>query len=409
MIVDSKQQFLSAAEVCEALGISASTLYSYVSRGLIRSEKGKDPKKRVKRYRREDVEHLLERKTLRNDPGKASKNMLAWGMPIMESQLTLIENGRLYYKGRDVEELARTCSFEEVAAFLWLGQLTSRLRPPDSGLSEKLERLRRESQQLSYISRYQILLAAASQLDAMAFDLSPSGVTRTAVNILSLATLACADEHTSSPELGIAERLQEQWSLTDPSLLRLIDTALILLAEHELNVTTFAARCAASTRANPYEVVQAGLASLNSQQYLGILNKIDALLKEVGREGALEHVLHARLKRGDDLSGFGHRLYPSGDPRAKILMELMIRTAPEHPTCRLAAQCLSVGSEVFERPPETRLAIVLLNRFLGLPQDNAIMFFAIARTVGWLAHGLEQYEQGREIRPRATYTGTLPS
>src|SRR5262245_52724336 len=116
----AKDQYLTAREATAQLGVSAATLYAYVSRGLIRSEPT-DGKKRVRRYHREDIQRLKERKELRRNPAKLAEQALHWGAPVLESSITLIANGRLYYRGHDVLTLAATQTVEEVAGLIWLG------------------------------------------------------------------------------------------------------------------------------------------------------------------------------------------------------------------------------------------------------------------------------------------------
>src|SRR4029079_4791002 len=102
------------------LGISLATLYAYASRGMLRSETvAGDP--RARRYPKEDVLRLKEKKELRKDPEKAAPKALSWGIPVLESAIPLIQDGRLYYRGRDAIELARTATVEEVAALIWTG------------------------------------------------------------------------------------------------------------------------------------------------------------------------------------------------------------------------------------------------------------------------------------------------
>src|SRR5689334_23261744 len=119
-----KSPYLTAQEAADALGISISTLYAYVSRGMIRSEaSGADP--RARRYSAEDVERLKSRKESRHDPEIAAKSALHLGTPVLESAITLIEDGRLYYRGHDAVKLARDATVEQVAALLWTGDLNA--------------------------------------------------------------------------------------------------------------------------------------------------------------------------------------------------------------------------------------------------------------------------------------------
>src|SRR5216110_315941 len=112
--------WISAAEAARLLGVSRETLYAYVSRGFVRSE-SVPGRTRVRRYSKDDVDRLRRRSEERRDPEKAAGNALQWGMPILESSISLMANGRLYYRGHDAAELARTRSIEEVASLIWCG------------------------------------------------------------------------------------------------------------------------------------------------------------------------------------------------------------------------------------------------------------------------------------------------
>ena len=113
-----EDRYLSAEEAAGELGIRLPTLYAYVSRGLIRSE-ATEGKRRTRRYRAEDVRRLKERAEQRRDPGKVAEAALYWGTPVMESGITLISDGKLYYRGRDAITLAAGSTIEEVAALIW--------------------------------------------------------------------------------------------------------------------------------------------------------------------------------------------------------------------------------------------------------------------------------------------------
>ncbi len=418
----SDKRFLSADEVSKTLGISKSTLYAYVSRGFIRSESGTDGKKRSKRYRKEDVDALKARKTMRNDPSQASKVMLNWGMPVMESAISMIEASKLYYAGQDVERLAIRHSLEEVASFLWLGSLTNSLPELDledgldAELFKKLEKLAEATSEQSIFSRYQIFLAAASADDVLASELTPESIAKTGVKILQLASWACSRRNHYSYQENIAASLTDSWlerSIEKTTIQKrdyqsLVSAALILLAENELNATTFAARCVASAKATPYEVVAAGLACLNSQHYFGHMARIDALIEEAGTPDRLEETLKARLRRGEELHGFGHRLYPDGDPRALLLTRLLQAYATDTEGAGFAVRGLELGQKLLKRSPEISYVMVCMQRALQLPKEAPLVFFAVGRTVGWIAHSIEQYQKDQLIRPRATYVGELP-
>src|SRR4051794_32441382 len=175
-----EDRFLTAQEAAAELGISLATLYAYASRGMLRSEPVPG-KPRAKRYPREDVLRLKEKKELRREPEKAAPKALSWGMPVLESALTLIQDGRLYYRGKDAVELARTSTVEEVAALLWTGDPGEAGRlfagePP--GIAWHLtEHLTEEG--LTPIERCQVAVPLAGARDLAAWDLRPSAVPAT--------------------------------------------------------------------------------------------------------------------------------------------------------------------------------------------------------------------------------------
>src|SRR5262245_60588565 len=167
----NSDRYLTAREAAAALNVSLATLYSYVSRGMLRSEPvAGDP--RVKCYLREDVSRLVERKELRSDPAKAAARSLNWGAPVLDSALTLIAGGRIYYRGRDALELAQKASVEEVAALLWSGdseaaeQLFSR---GSEELPREIKGLFKRMPQLGAIERCQLALPLGASIDPGAY------------------------------------------------------------------------------------------------------------------------------------------------------------------------------------------------------------------------------------------------
>src|SRR5262245_45973626 len=127
---DSPEAWLSAADAARTLGVTRATLYAYVSRGLIRSQPGPGPS-RARRYARDDIARLKRRADERRDPDQVAVHALQWGMPVLESSITLITGERLYYRGHDAVDLARAASVEAVASLIWTGRLDD-ARPPSS-------------------------------------------------------------------------------------------------------------------------------------------------------------------------------------------------------------------------------------------------------------------------------------
>jgi len=379
------------------------TLYSYVSRGMVRSEAAEGGRRR-KRYRAEDVRALKERKERRRDPEAVAEGALRWGAPVLESGITLVDGGRLFYRGRDVEGLAAGCSIEEVAALIWAGDtgLAAEIFPGGRGaLSPRVRKTLRTLGGLPPVEVFQALLPVASAEDPVGYDLRPAGVVGTGARVLRLMAGVVGGDGTG----GTAEALRRGWCPGEPGAAALLDAALVLCADHELPVSTFAARCVASSGATPYAVVQAGLAALGGTRHGGQVELVEAFLDEVAAAGDARKAIAWRLRRGDGIPGFGHPLYPDGDPRGAALLRLTAESMPGSPAVDLSGAVVEEVRELTDGRPTVDLALAALARALGLPAGGAVALFAVGRTVGWIGHAIEQYASNTLIRPRARYVG----
>ncbi len=402
-IVDDR--FLTAQEAAAELGISLATLYAYASRGMVRSEPVPG-EPRARRYRQEDVQRLKEKKELRKEPEKAAPKALSWGMPVLESALTLIQDGRLYYRGRDAVELARTSTVEEVAALLWTGDPGEADRL-FSGVSGEPPRIAWPLPGgLTPIERCQMAVPLAGAQDLAAWDLRPAAVAATGARILRFMAQVAAGYPPSSE--GIAATLQSGWAPGRPEVAGPIGAALILAADHELNVSAFTARCVASANASPWDVVSAGLAALKGSRHGGHTERVEALFREAGSADGARRVMADRLRRGEPIPGCGHTLYPQGDPRGAALLEMAQKIAPASPEVELALAMADAYRELIHEHPTIDHGLVALSRALGLPERTPLALFALGRTIGWIGHAIEQYGLNRLIRPRAAYVGEMP-
>lgn len=393
-------RYMTAGEAAGELGVSLATLYSYVSRGMVRSE-AVEGGRRSRRYRAEDVRALLERKERRRDPERVAEGALRWGAPVLESGITLVDGGKLFYRGRDVEELAAGSSIEEVAALIWTGDANGAggIFARQEGLSRRVRETLATLDGLSPVEVFQALLPVAAAGDPVGYDLRPAAVARTGAKVLRLMALAAGGDEAGCT----AETLSRGWCPQEPGAAALIDTALVYCADHELPVSTFAARCVASARATPYAVVQAGLAALGGVKHGGQVELVEAFLREVEAVGDARAVVAGRLRRGDGIPGFGHPLYPEGDPRAAGLLRTAAETFPQSPAIALADTVSETVLGLTEEKPTIDLALATLGRVLGLPPGGAVALFAIGRTVGWIGHATEQYASDTLVRPRARY------
>ncbi len=391
-----KTEWLDAREATRLLGVSRATLYAYVSRGYVGSEPVPGTP-RERRYAREDVERLRVRAEERRNPEKAAAHALRWGVPILESGITLIADGKLYYRGHDAAELARMRSLEEVAALIWTGAFDADI------FDTPLHVVGGESGgDIPILSRMQSVLPLVATRDPLAFDLRPRAVAQTGWRIVNLLTSVAAASRELEPT--VEETLARAWAPNAKKAPELIRAALILCADHELNVSAFTARCVASADSNPYAVVVAGLAALEGAKHGGATERVEDLFEELRRARDAKKALADRLRRGLGLDGFGHKLYPDGDPRATLLMSML----PKSKELALAQKIAEAAESVIGELPNLDFALVSVARSLNLPRGSALALFAIGRTIGWIAHAIEQYGQATMIRPRAKYVGPKP-
>ena len=377
--------WLSATEACERLGVRAQTLYAYVSRGRIRAAPAPgDPHR--SRYRAVDILAVEQRQRRGRKAAEVAALAIAWGEPVLQSSITTVAGGRLYYRGRDAVRLAVSETLESVARLLRGGHgaaLKRSLRgPPPAGPSMR--------------ARAFTALAARAGLDPPARGRAPLALAVEAATLLDVLTDAVCGVTASG---AVHERLGQAWGC-GPSGSDLIRRALVLLADHELNASTFAARVAASTGASLSACALAGLATLSGPLHGGAGARVRALADEASREGA-QAAVAARLAQGGALPGFGHPLYPEGDPRAGALLKAL-RPSGDIEALRLA------GAGATGAPANVDFALAALADALALPGDAPFALFAVARCAGWIAHALEQLQTGDLIRPRARYVGVDP-
>jgi len=374
---------LTAREAAARLGIKLDTLYAYVSRGRLRSVAAIASRER--RYDSDEVDALAAPRG--GTPPPAGEAL----QPLIESSICLIEDGRLYYRGDDAIRLSDTASLEDVAALLWQTEIAA-VPPPLATASLPRKRARDSvgaGAGLGLIERCQVRLAEMSCRDAAALDLDAAAVAPAGSAILDALT-ACVAENakTSGP---IHRRLAAAWRLDDTGA-DIVRRCLVLLADHELNASTLAARVVASTGATPYMAVSAALGALSGARHGGLSSRVEALFHEAKASGDAISAMAERLIRGDDLPGIGHPLYSQGDPRAVAILYALSLVAPQ-------------ARRLVGRQPNVDFALGATSVVLGLPQGSALGLFLVARSVGWIAHAIEQYESGVLIRPRARYTG----
>lgn len=394
------KRYLTADEAAIALGISKATLYSYVSRGFLRSEES-NGKTRARRYLAEDVAALHQRQEQRRNPAQAAATALHFGDPVLESAITLIADGQCYYRGHTIVELARRHRFEEVALLLWGGELSAQ-----PFLAEPIEQgplLLLTANPTMPAELFQMALLQAAPHDLTAYHSAAPSVMRTGRRILSLLT-----QVVTGPGAGqrIAERLQQAWRPAEPDVVALLDSALILCADHELNISSFTARCVASAGSTPYAAVVAALAALQGHKHGGVGERVSAFLDLAATDP--QRAVRDYLRQGEPLPGFGHQLYPAGDPRGRLLLELAHTARPAAPILAVADAVIQTAEQAIQLAPNVDFGLAVLARALALPVYAPFTLFALGRTAGWIGHIIEQYTLNQLIRPRSRYVGIQP-
>ena len=411
--------WLSARAAAAALDVKLSTQYAYASRGAIESRPGE--RGRPRRYAKSDVERLRARRDARAGHGAVAAGALRFGEPVLDSSITDIGVEGPIYRGTSAVDLAaRGASFESVAELLWTG--ASIPTPPawpraelgfDPRRAAKL--LSKKASPLDGVWLALSLRRAASAVRVPLGDADEIAEARAAVPILAAAAGLAADPdrvkgalaRTSvaaivASALGVDER--------DRTLAG-IDRALVLSADHELNVSAFTARIAASAATDLLGCLSAALAVASGARHGGVSDRLETLLDGVADASDVRAFVASKLCVDEPIPGFGHRLYPDGDPRAAHLLERVRRgRAPGGLEPRRRA-LLALIDELARRrysAPTIDVALVALRLALGLPRGAAALVFAVGRIAGWVAHVLEQRSQGALLRPRARFVGPSP-
>lgn len=402
----SIREWLPAKEASDLLGIKKETLYAYASRGHVRTAAGSGPS-RSRVYHRDDLERLRVRSRARAGHGPVAAGALRWGEPVLETRVGTIAPRGPIYRGVAAVELVRSDeSFESVCALLWDGPF---LVPAARGLGVHVAGIRT------------LLRPNAEPFDAM---------------LVTAAALATAEQHGEALEItkqragGLVRRLIASCAIprgaeavtaalatkdcarsllvalggrTTASAVLAMNAALILSADHELNVSTFASRVAASSGASLAASTVAALAALSGPLHGAATARVEALVAEVDRPERAAKVVADRLDRGESVPGFGHPLYPEGDPRGERLMEIASRLSKRARSVRVLVSVTNAMHLVAREKPTIDVGLVALAGALGLGRGAPLAIFACGRLGGWIAHAIEQRRAGHMLRPRALY------
>jgi citrate synthase len=338
------------------------------------------------------------------------------------------ENGRLVYRGYVIADLAEDMSFEEVAYLMWNGRLPSRAELDAVALELAASRA--------------LTQAATITLDALPRDTDPMDVLRSVVSVqgvehklerpsVPLAIHAAASFPTIlatfhrrqlglepvKPRSDLGHAANYLYMLhgkeSSPELVRALNTYLVLLADHGMNASTFTARVIASTDSDLASCLVGAIGALKGPAHGGAPSAVMDQLEQIGTADKAEQWMREARKRKVRFMGFGHRIYRTYDPRARILKALCARLNPKF--YALASKVEETALQILheehpERPQATNVEFYSAGvlQAIGLPKEYFPPTFAVSRVAGWTAHVLEQSANNRLIRPQSEYIGPEP-
>jgi citrate synthase len=407
---------ISAQETARRLGVRVETVYSYVSRGVLSSRRVEG--RRETRFDPGEVDRLAARQ--RRGGGRAGALEV-----LVDSELTFLDadTDELFYRGVDVVAASAEHGFEDVALLLLgidppaIPECRSYFVPDTEVLAVARHAASLAPERASPLDRYLLALAGASSADPVWHGRTTTAVAArgariiaTMVDSLPYVGTEGPAVRTGSQPVPIAERLWRSLSPVTPTApqIRALDTALVLLADHELATSSLAARLAASTRADLYRVVIAGMATLSGPLHGGTGDRVIPMLVQAAADGGA-HVVEGRRRAGEAIPGFGHLLYKSCDPRAEALLAAARKAWPDSKFVRAADDVIAAArAENPDAFANMDLAMATLVCAADMIAGGGEAIFATARTAGLVAHAGEEYQHELRFRTRTVYTGIEP-
>jgi len=407
--VDMPNDSLDAKEVMQVLGIKQQTLYAYASRGLLRRTSAQHSKRSL--YAREDVERMLARRMERDAPTTDGVSAVALFPGGISSAITEITPEGPRYRGRDARALAlHPGCLENVAELLWTGVLVDEsvaweFDPIHPNMEAVISALQEGS---THVPILRVMSAASIVLgDSAATELRSGNTLRLARRLVN--TYAGCLAHLRSP--GRFVRPKEGESIASlalralgakpaPATLAALNAMLVICADHELSPATYAARVVASTGAGLHACLIAAIGGHSGHVLGGGCDRLEDFFSTRQPPARLRQMAAAAARGELNLPGFGSALYPQGDPRAKLLLDLAAGLAAPKSLSDIHL-LVDVAQSESGLPVSLEVGLVALARALGLPTRSASALWTVGRSVGWVAHVVEQRLSGTLIRPRA--------
>ena len=376
--------WINLEDTCRMLGVRPQTVYAYVSRG--RLQVAPDPSDlRRSVYRAEDVQALARRKRAGRSHETVATNTLFGQEPSIPTAVCSFHRGRPCYRGVDAIGLAAEASLEDAARLLW-----DAAAPVD--FADRGPVVPEPGRRAAFVLLAGLTATGHSTRGRRTHVLHDEAQAL-------VGTLAGAFGAAPGQGLPLHLRLAAGWQ-TPAAVADLLRMAMVLLADHELTSSAFSARIAASTGASLPACLLAGLTTFSGPQHGDASGRVRALFDDVDRLGE-DRVIDHHLGSGLAVPGFGHPIYPDGDPRAAALLARF--DPPAH-----LQRFIDRVAALTGLAPNIDVALAALVARHQLPADAAFAVFATARSVGLLAHSIEQLGEAQMIRPRGRYIGPAP-
>ena len=338
------------------------------------------------------------------------------------------EQGKLWYVGYDIVDLAEHATFEEVVYLLHHGALPSQdeldelneFLTPERELSPFMSDLMATlAQQASPMSMLRTSISAASTYDPDGWDDSPAAEYRKAMRLVAETPTFIATYHRlrtgqeivpPNPKLPHAANFLWMLSGEEPDVedAMALDSTFTLYADHTMNASTFTARIIASTLSDMFSAITGAIGALKGPLHGGANEESMKMAEEIGSPDRAARYVADRLARHEKVMGFGHAVYRTMDPRATVLKRLAREVGERHDDIVWADIFEALQATVYEQKqlwPNVDLYAAAVYHVLGIPTDLMTPLFALARMAGWTAHVREQYADNKVIRPGSEYVG----
>ena len=388
--------YMTADEAASYLNVSHSTLYAYVSRKNIRSRKVEGSRSRL--YWAEDITRIAKK-----ERSQANLEQGLFGQHGASTSITLLTDSGLFYRGKNVIEVASTMSVEEAAEHIWQSKGLFNNKVPH--VPNELTPYMKIADNLPLVQKALLILPMIEQATPRSFNLSFDGYNETSVDALRWITALVSESLPSAEPIHL--HLSKQMK-TDKAFEDLIRQTIILSIDHELDPSTVAVRAAANTGITPYMAIISGLIAFHGRRLAyGEVGKISNIIELISSASSPKEVIYQKHKLGEPISGFGASVHSESDPRAEHLLALI----ENHFSSDSDFKRIKLANEAARELGLKGLGYTLLILLLGkkIKQSNPLAIAGIGRCIGWLAHANEQFNRNPLNRPRAQYSGDLPS